>query len=111
MRIGFEEERRQRKIWWEEMERKRPLSECPEIKPQLVAQMKRRYATDEDAGQSAVGRHIGRIDSDADASGEQRIDGTNRVRFDWMNRDGPSASAIRRAGNLSARRRFGTVRF
>ena len=46
MRIGFEEERRQRKIWWEEMERPRPLSECPEIMPRLVAQIKRRYATD-----------------------------------------------------------------
>ena len=88
MRIGFEEERRQRKIWWEEMERPRPLSECPEIKPRLVAQIKRRYATDEDAGRfGAVGRHIGRIDWDADASGEQRIGGTNRVRFDWTNWD------------------------
>jgi hypothetical protein len=35
MRIGFEEERRHRKNWWEEMERKRPLSECPGVKPQL----------------------------------------------------------------------------
>ena len=94
------------------MERPRPLSECPEIMPKLVAQIKWHYATDEDGGRfGAVGRHIGRIDWDADASGEQRIGGTNRVRFEWTNRDGPSASAIRRAGNLSARRRFGTVRF
>jgi hypothetical protein len=54
--------------------------------PKLVAQIKWRYATDEDGGRfGAVGRHIGRIDWDADASGEQRIGGTNRVRFDWTN--------------------------
>jgi len=88
MRIGFEEERRQRQMWWEEMERPRPVSECPEIMPKLVAQINWRYATDEDGGRfGAVGRHIGRIDWDADASGEQRIGGTNRVRFDWTNWD------------------------
>jgi hypothetical protein len=88
MRIGFEEECRQRQIWWEEMERPRPLSECPEITPRLASEIKRRYATDENGGRfGAVGRHIGRIDWDADASGEERTGGTGRVRFDWTNWD------------------------